>query len=783
MAQPLGGWIHSFAVTETNTHKKGYTIYKITSIVFPRSVPEALTCISVWKRFHDVKRLYRDLQKRHRNLSLNGKVPEPKNDYFKRFDPEVIKARKEYILYLLDFAAQHPALYKSQSFLSFFENGYSPNNSPLHKVNKVGNIEKICDKLDLTYEDNISLIDPKKDDSKIENDKVCVKTKLNELTAFENIDKNTEKIEEEKEHADNTGQNLSDKDETTVEISKTPILTPMVSIEEGDVDYIYEAALEFSQAVQAEVNLEYQEAYEKYKKGIEKLLGGSKDEMNEERKFIAKAKVAKYMARSDEIYEKFILHRENEKKLSFQLSIDMCEDSTIETAYLERPWNQLSRFKVMQIIDSVLQVQDVTDKSTYILKGIEKPSYNSKAQSIFLPQGVPYMVELIGYFQSADKIFLLLRQAKGGKLFDYIKMYTPNTVASISLNEIFAEIESDTTQTNISVNEKASKEQSVPEIEFTFPDPDFEQVLDDFQNLSDKDSSHLKMIQDILSEDQKDNNVDNVEANSPHVSNCSESIPFDNLSQDMDINDLVDCSQKLLRSVSKTLDKSKNTETEKIYDNKNEAIQPIDDQIEKYNIKLNEKQTLTVEKGENLIAPCSPRMKIKTKFSVPEVSVKQWARELVVAIDSLHSKGVILGDLHPDNILLGSKGQLLLSYFHQNEGCDPSSNFIYNPLVNETYCIAPERPLTMKSDWWSFGVVLFELITGCSFRSCHPGGIYMYFEVQFPNIDISHDARNLLESVLVPEPEKRLDISSIKAHPFFTGTLWNDLYQKGVNFM
>jgi len=33
MSLNLGGWIHSFTVTDTQEHKGGYTIYKITSIV------------------------------------------------------------------------------------------------------------------------------------------------------------------------------------------------------------------------------------------------------------------------------------------------------------------------------------------------------------------------------------------------------------------------------------------------------------------------------------------------------------------------------------------------------------------------------------------------------------------------------------------------------------------------------------------------------------------------------------------------------------------------------
>lgn len=33
MASSMNGWIHSFTVNDVSTHKKGYTVYKITSIV------------------------------------------------------------------------------------------------------------------------------------------------------------------------------------------------------------------------------------------------------------------------------------------------------------------------------------------------------------------------------------------------------------------------------------------------------------------------------------------------------------------------------------------------------------------------------------------------------------------------------------------------------------------------------------------------------------------------------------------------------------------------------
>lgn len=89
--------------------------------VFPIEIPEALTCLTVWKRFNDIKALLKFVKKRHKSDGLNGIVPSLNNHtYFKRFEADVITERKLFIIRLLDFVGQHPTLYKSQVFQEFF---------------------------------------------------------------------------------------------------------------------------------------------------------------------------------------------------------------------------------------------------------------------------------------------------------------------------------------------------------------------------------------------------------------------------------------------------------------------------------------------------------------------------------------------------------------------------------------------------------------------------------------------------------------------------------------
>lgn len=72
--------------------------------VFPVNIPETLTCVTVWKRFNEIKKLRKIMAKRHKELHLRGTMPDMKDEhFFNRYDSRVILQRKEFILSLLDF--------------------------------------------------------------------------------------------------------------------------------------------------------------------------------------------------------------------------------------------------------------------------------------------------------------------------------------------------------------------------------------------------------------------------------------------------------------------------------------------------------------------------------------------------------------------------------------------------------------------------------------------------------------------------------------------------------
>lgn len=167
---------------------------------------------------------------------------------------------------------------------------------------------------------------------------------------------------------------------------------------------------------------------------------------------------------------------------------------------------------------------------------------------------------------------------------------------------------------------------------------------------------------------------------------------------------------------------------------------------------------------------------------LPEATVREWAAQLVLCLESLHQWGIICRDLHPDNILLGERGSLLVSYMCQLEAVD---SVIDEEAVNSLYC-APEVksifPVTSAADWWSFGAILFDLLTGKTLGSCHPAGIQSHTVLNVPDY-VSKEAIEILTELLRYDPEERLGsgingIEKLKSHPFFKGIDWKAMLVK-----
>uniref|UniRef100_A0A673IFX8 Protein kinase C n=1 Tax=Sinocyclocheilus rhinocerous TaxID=307959 RepID=A0A673IFX8_9TELE len=173
------------------------------------------------------------------------------------------------------------------------------------------------------------------------------------------------------------------------------------------------------------------------------------------------------------------------------------------------------------------------------------------------------------------------------------------------------------------------------------------------------------------------------------------------------------------------------------------------------------------------------------RFDLPRSTF--YAAEIVCGLQFLHSKGIVYRDLKLDNILLDIDGHIKIADFGM---CKEN---MFGEARTCTFCgtpdyIAPEILLGQKYgtsvDWWSFGVLLYEMLIGQSpFHGHEEEELFQSIRTDDPCYPrwLSRDANDILVKLFVREPERRLGVKgNIRQHAFFRDTDWNALEKRQV---
>ncbi|CAN6651082.1 serine/threonine-protein kinase Kin4p [Trichomonascus vanleenenianus] len=160
--------------------------------------------------------------------------------------------------------------------------------------------------------------------------------------------------------------------------------------------------------------------------------------------------------------------------------------------------------------------------------------------------------------------------------------------------------------------------------------------------------------------------------------------------------------------------------------------------------------------------------------------------QLVSGVHYLHSKGIVHRDLKLENLLLDKHKNIIITDFGFANSFKASSDGSIFDLMS-TSCgspcyAAPELVVSdskyvgQKVDVWSCGVILYAMLAGYlpfDDDPANPDGdnitqLYKYITttpLTFPEY-IQPMPRDLLRKILVPDPAKRVDLATVRAHPW-----------------
>jgi 5'-AMP-activated protein kinase catalytic alpha subunit len=176
------------------------------------------------------------------------------------------------------------------------------------------------------------------------------------------------------------------------------------------------------------------------------------------------------------------------------------------------------------------------------------------------------------------------------------------------------------------------------------------------------------------------------------------------------------------------------------------------------------------------------------KKKLTEMESCLFFQQIISGIEYLHKIKYVHRDIKPENLLINqeTKELKIIDFGFSNNCTNPNKNLLES-ACGSPYYAAPEMLSGQKYrappvDIWSSGIVLFTMICG-----------YLPFEDEDNNLlyekirkgkfvipkHVSEQARDLLNNILVTDPQKRFTINQIKNHPWFS--LYNNKGKLMVN--
>ncbi|XP_037688210.1 ribosomal protein S6 kinase-like 1 isoform X3 [Choloepus didactylus] len=499
-------------------------------------------------------------------------------------------------------------------------------------------------------------------------------------------------------------------------------------------DYLVDAATQIRLALEHDVSEDYEAAFNHYQNGVDVLLRGVHVDPNKERCEAVKLKITKYLRRAEEIFNCH-LQRTLGSGASSGTGFSSLRLRPIRT--LSSALEQLRGCRVVGVIEKVQLVQDPATGGIFVVKSLPRCHTASRERLTIIPHGVPYMVKLLRYFMSEDSIFLHLEPVQGGTLWSHLLSQARTQPSGL----------------------RSGSTQGKRKVQL---------------------NSHLSLLKPPLLPLGHTHQQDRIPLEPPRT---SQSLPPAREVLPVKPQREAEDEPTARTNAPSSLDFPKAPSGHLHLQARRGPGQSLDTGPPRGLLWVHEGAGRVLGacgRGRGQSHPLADGTGWRSvAWRVREEQVKRWAAEMLVALEALHEQGVLCRDLNPRNLLLDQTGHIRLTYFGQWSEVEPQ---FCREAVDNLYS-APEvggiSELTEACDWWSFGSLLFELLTGTALSQKHPSGIQAHTQLHLPKW-LSRPAASLLTELLQFDPSRRLGaggggVSKLKSHPFFSTIQWSKL--------
>lgn len=163
----------------------------------------------------------------------------------------------------------------------------------------------------------------------------------------------------------------------------------------------------------------------------------------------------------------------------------------------------------------------------------------------------------------------------------------------------------------------------------------------------------------------------------------------------------------------------------------------------------------------------------RTKLDEPEIAAISY--EVLKGLDFLHDRNIIHRDIKSDNILLDTNGSVKIADLGYSSNVEINEK--RKTSAGTPYWMSPEivnnHPYDKKTDIWSFGILLIELIQGQPpYYDQEPiHAVLTIIAEGRPDIEnfdkLSKQLQDILDRCLVVESVNRASSTELSRHGFF----------------